>query len=377
MIIARHLKQAGLALFALAALGVTFEAQALGTASGTSITNRATVNYSVSGVGQTAIESSPTGNSTPGATNGANTVFVVDNKVNLTVQEASGAVVTTVPSATNVVAKFTVKNVGNTAQGYLLTPTNVTGGTRFGNTDNTDVTNLRAFVDANGNGTYEVGVDIATNIATLAPDAFVTVLIVSDVPVTAINNQFATVQLAAQTTNAGTATVTTQTAGADNPAVVDVVFADGGAVARDGIAEDTGQYAIQSAALSVAKTSTVISDPFNNATNPKAIPGAIVQYAITVTNTGTSNATGVIFNDPLPANTTFQQGVFTGATDVEVQVGAGAPTRCVAETPTDTNADGCYRDATGKLIVQTPMASATVNTGAANAVTVRFRVAIN
>ena len=377
MTIARHLKQASLALFALASLGAMLEAEAAGTVSGTSITNRATVSYTVSGVGQTPIESSPTGNSNPGTNNGTNTAFVVDNKVNLAVTEVSAGVTTTAPGATNAVTAFTVKNNGNTAQGYLLTPTNLTGGTRFGNTDNTDVTNLRVFVDANANGTFEAGTDTATGILTLAPDATVTVFIVADVPLTATNNQFATVQLAAQTANAGTTTVTTQTAGADNPAVVDVVFADGGAVARDGIAEDTDQYAIQSAALSVAKASTVVSDPFNNATNPKAIPGAIVQYSITVTNTGTSAATGVIVNDPLPANTTFQTGVFTGATDVEVQVGAGAPTRCVAETPTDTNADGCFRNASGQLIVQTPMAIATVNTGAANAVTVRFRVAIN
>jgi uncharacterized repeat protein (TIGR01451 family) len=153
-----------------------------------------------------------------------------------------------------------------------------------------------------------------------------------------------------------------------------VVFADVGATARDGIHEASDQYAIASATLSVAKTSTVISDPFNNTTNPKAIPGAIVQYAITVSNTGASAASGVAINDPLPANTTFVQGQYTGSTDVEVQVGA-TTTRCVAETPADTNVDGCFRNALGQLVVGAPMAVSTVN-AAANVI-VRFRMTIN
>ena len=42
--------------------------------------------------------------------------------------------------------------------------------------------------------------------------------------------------------------------------------------------------------LSVSKVSSVISDPVNGITNPKAIPGATVEYLITVTNTGTAAA---------------------------------------------------------------------------------------
>ena len=40
--------------------------------------------------------------------------------------------------------------------------------------------------------------------------------------------------------------------------------------------------------LSVTKVSTLISDPVNGTTNPKAIPGALVEYLITVANTGTA-----------------------------------------------------------------------------------------
>jgi hypothetical protein len=57
-------------------------------------------------------------------------------------------------------------------------------------------------------------------------------------------------------------------------------------------------------------------------------------------------------------------------------VGSGAPTFCVAEAGSDTNSDGCFRTAGGVLTVGSPAVS-TVATGAANAVTVRFRVTIN
>jgi uncharacterized repeat protein (TIGR01451 family) len=383
MTIARHLKRVSLALPVLGSFGLMQSALAIGTDSGTSISNKATVSYSVGSVLQTSIESSPTGNSTPGVNNGAATTFVVDNKILHVVSEVGGTANSTSPGASNVVATFRVTNEGNTAQGYALTVTNPASGAASpfagGSADNSDVSNLRVFVDANANSVYDAGVDTPTTINTLAEDANVVVFVLADVPLTATNNQFANVQLAARAAVAGTsgATLVVQSAAADNPAVVDVVFADVGATARDGIHEASDQYAIASATLSVAKTSTVISDPFNNTTNPKAIPGAIVQYAITVTNTGASAASGVAINDPLPTNTTFVQGQYTGSTDVEVQVGVAAPTRCIAETPADTNVDGCFRNALGQLVVGAPTSVGTVNTGAAAAVTVRFRVSIN
>lgn len=381
MSIARHLKRAALALPVLGSFAAMQSAFAIGTDANTSIDNRATVNYSVGGVAQTQIESSPTGNTTPGAGAGADTTFVVDNKILHVVAETSGGVEATSPGAANVVATFTVTNQGNSSQGYALTPTNQATGSASpfgGSADAFDVTNLRVYVDSNANGTYDAGTDTLSYIDTLVEDASVTVFIVSDIPLTATNGQHANVQLAARAAAPGTAgaTLMTETAGAESATVVDVVFADTGATARDGIHEAVDQYAVASASLSVAKTSSVVSDPFNGTTNPKAIPLAIVQYAIVLTNTGASAASSVTIRDPQPAATTFMQGQFAGSSDVEVQVGSNPATYCVAESPADTNADGCYRDGSGELIVGAPALSA-VNTGAGNAVTVRFRVQIN
>src|SRR5262245_49932644 len=68
MTFARHLKQAGLALLMLSSLAALQNAYAVGTTAGTSISNTATVNYSVGGVSQTPITS-------------AAATFVVDNKI--------------------------------------------------------------------------------------------------------------------------------------------------------------------------------------------------------------------------------------------------------------------------------------------------------
>jgi uncharacterized repeat protein (TIGR01451 family) len=294
----------------------------------------------------------------------------------------AGAATTVNPGQTNVVAVFRVTNTGNAPQAYQLAPSNLAGTALFGNTDNTDVNNLRVFVDANNNGTYEPATDLATSITTLAADANVRVFIVADVPLTATNGQFANVRLIASTAvNNTPATLLTQTAGADTPGVVDVVFADGagtaGDAARDGKHSADDQFAVQSAAMTIQKTSTVVSDPFNGAVQPKAIPGAVIEYAVVVTNTGALAASGVTINDPLPANTTFLQNGYSGNTrDVQISIGA-VNTFCIAEAGgVDTNADGCVRTGGGALSVAAPALGA-VATGAANAVTVRFRVSIN
>ena len=107
------------------------------------------------------------------------------------------------------------------------------------------------------------------------------------------------------------------------------MFADAG---RDATQTADDQYFVQSAALNISKTSTVISDPFNGTTNPKAIPGAVMEYVVTIQNTGAVAAGGISVQDTLNANLTFVQGAYAGATDVQIQVGASPATFCVAES---------------------------------------------
>ncbi len=53
--------------------------------------------------------------------------------------------------------------------------------------------------------------------------------------------------------------------------------------------------------MSLRKISTVLSDPINNTTNPKRIPGAVVRYTIRAENANTVAAEGVVITDNLNA----------------------------------------------------------------------------
>ena len=188
---------------------------------------------------------------------------------------------------------------------------------------------------------------------------------------------------AAAAVNNTPATLLTESAGADNPATVEIVFADGtsagGDAARNGRGAADDQYAVQSAALTVAKTSVVVSDPLNGvSSNAKAIPGAVVEYAVTVTNSGSAAATGVQVDDPIPTNTAFTQNQYSGGTrDVRVTTGTG-DVFCVAEqAATDTNNDGCCRPTAGTLRILPSLLGTITPAGPNNVVTVRFRVTIN
>ncbi len=139
-------------------------------------------------------------------------------------------------------------------------------------------------------------------------------------------------------------------------------------------ANATNTFVVASAALSVSKASDVISDPVNLVSvDAKAIPGAVVEYTITVSNAvGAQTATLTSISDPVPANTTFTAGQYTGSRDVGVKVGAAAEFFCIAEVGSDTNGDGCSLNG-GAVTVGTPA----ITTIAANtSVIVRFRVTI-
>ena len=67
-----------------------------------------------------------------------------------------------------------------------------------------------------------------------------------------------------------------------------------------------------------------------SASNPKSIPGAIVQYCILVTNTGSVTNSNVSVGDPLPSDVTYVPGSMrsgtncAGATTIEDDDSSGA-----------------------------------------------------
>ena len=67
---------------------------------------------------------------------------------------------------------------------------------------------------------------------------------------------------------------------------------------------------VGTANITISKNSVVLSDPVN-ATNPKAIPGAIVEYTVAVGNTGFGyvDTNSFIISDPVVPGTTFYFGL--------------------------------------------------------------------
>lgn len=64
------------------------------------------------------------------------------------------------------------------------------------------------------------------------------------------------------------------------------------------------------AVLLIEKTSAVISDPVNGTNNPKAIPGAIIEYSVRVRNVGNTavDSSSIVIIDDMPPNMAFATG---------------------------------------------------------------------
>jgi uncharacterized repeat protein (TIGR01451 family) len=337
----KQIRRVGLAVVALGSIGVIGTAHAQGTPSGDTITNTATVNYSVNSVNQTPVS--------------ASTSFLVDTVINLNV---TGGFTYDVPAnALNRVATYTVTNTSNITSNFNLGVTNETAAA-----NDFDMNNLVVHVD-NGDGTFNAADDTATSITGLASGVSRQVFVTGDVPDDALDNENAPVRLTATAIDPGTSAAWVNDTNVDDPDVVQIVVAN---AAR--FAEDT--FHIQTATLGVTKSSAVITDNLvPPSANPKAIPGATVEYTITITNTGSLDATLSSISDTMPTATTFLPDEYLGSADVSIQVDANPVSYCTS----DADADGCVLAGT-TLTVGGP----TLTTIAAGStIVVKFRVTIN
>lgn len=293
---------------ALASIGsVQAHAQATpnGTEAGTAIVNTAQASYTVNGTARTASSNESR--------------FVVDRKVNVVVTAAQTGSTNVNLGQTGAVTTFTVTNKTNATQDILIEgQQNVGAG--GGGVDNFDVTNLTAYLDTDNSGTFTSGDQAATFIDELAPDASRTVFLVADVPSVA-GQTFASVSLRARVAAGGTAgagAVLTALDLVNQPNQIDVVFADddsdglmGADALRNGESRAYLEYevAVTNVNMVVAKSATVLSDPVNLLVAPKALPGAVVQYCLTITNnTLLTPANNVALTDVIPDNTTYVPG---------------------------------------------------------------------
>ncbi|VAW89873.1 hypothetical protein MNBD_GAMMA18-777 [hydrothermal vent metagenome] len=258
------------------------------TASGIVIANTASVDYEVGGLNQTDVISNSVD-------------FTVDAKVDLTVA-GTGGNLNISPGASGQVLHYTVHNTGNEMFDYSLAFTADAG-------DNFNATAVAVYVDANGNNTYDPGIDTATSIDNLAADITISVFVVGDIPLSVTDTQVATYHLRATTLLSTGLPVPAEPA-SDTEDSKDYVYADtqgtdtANDIARDKIHSASLDYVVQSATIDVAKSNSV-DDGLTGPTGEFYIPGGTVTYTITVTNNGGTDADNVVLADAAPTDTTY------------------------------------------------------------------------
>ena len=257
------------------------EAHAVGVAAGTSIDNTAQVTYQVGSVNATATSN----------TSSVTVAEILD--VAVTLQTPS---VPVLAGATQRAMLFRVTNTGNGAETFRLQMTSVLGGDDFDPT----AAAPSIYFDTDASGDLSPGdtpYTAGSNDPVLNADAFVTVLLVNDIPGAVVDGNRGLSRLTA-IARTGNGTPGTSFAGQGSSGTDAVVGTTGG----DG--EATGQYLVAGIAVNAVK-SAAVADQFGG-TRP--VPGARINYTIVVSASGTGTATASVFNDAIPANTTYVPG---------------------------------------------------------------------
>ena len=321
-----------LSVAVLTAITSTASAAPIGTAAGTEVDNTASITYSVGNTLQTAIESSDTGNSTPGVGNGSATTFVVDKKVDLLV--TGGNTTNVVPgqtaTANNTELSYTLKNEGNSTESFTLTATDLLLAPGTDDFNSTGCT-------ATATGPLPATTALTLPVSIASGDT-VAVKVECDIPASSAivtNGAKSLVDLLAKVTGV-TASTSTDTVGcvtgtvAGNNCTVDVVFADGTGTAtdvggdRNAMHSATSTYVINTADLTVKKTQAVSEMKVNGvavAGNKYHIPGAEITYTITVSNAaGAATATGIVLKDVVSGDLENITATITGGTSGVVNI---------------------------------------------------------
>ena len=335
-------------------------AYALGTTAGTAVDNTFTLDYKVGTVVQNTI--------TPPAA----TTFTVDRFVDLTVASAGDENVA--PGSTDQVLEFTLTNNGNGDQSYILTA--------LQGIDATDdifdaiTPTITYFIDTDGDGTLngsESQETYASNTTTLAPDETIIIFVTSDISLDEDDTETSDITLVADTTDAGTATPTTDDS--DDDAInqltaEDVILGDddnaeiSGDDANEGDDAATGTYIVAAADIAATKEVVMISQdgsgctafPVTEDTSAYSVPGACVEYTITLVNTGTTDALDIDLSDNLQDELIYQFATVAGFTGAPVltldgvAVTAAAPVVCDTTPGAAATSQDCLLVVTGATV---------------------------
>jgi uncharacterized repeat protein (TIGR01451 family) len=304
----------GAAIFTIAlAFGLSSnQASARGADAGSTISNTASVDYTVGTVTTTA---------------SSNTVNVTVAEILDVVVQAPASALPVAPGQTQRMLRFRVENTGNGPEAFhLVLNSNVAVGDDFD-----PVASSPSIYLDNGDGTFGAGdvpYQAGVNDPLLNEDQPVYVFVAHDIPTTVTDNQHAFVTLTANA-RTGTGAGGTVFAGAGQGGTDAVVGANG--------ATDTeqGEYTVEAVTVTATKSQT-ITDQFG-ANRP--LPGATIHYSVAVNAVGSGTATTVVFTDNVPAGTDYVAGslklnatALTDSADADVGVYEATPTPRVRVT---------------------------------------------
>ncbi len=317
---------------ATALVALSAPAYAVGTAASTSVENTFSLTYDTGTDTRTITNDGVGGNDAP-------TAFVVDRVVNLTVtgQDSDD----NAPGDTDVPVVFTVTNLGNDEQSYLL-ETELGDTTEFALTDGTSP--IQYVVAASGTtcaatvpGTATEYLGTPATAPVVPADSVLCVYVSQNIATDAEDGEAANIDLLATTTTSGTVTPLTY-GGTNDPTTVESVAiegapgphsddgttdADGSTLDNDGADSASATYNVGAAAVTALKTVALVNEsggcPTFAATPTAAaaatelhIPGACVEYTISVTNAGSGDATDVDLTDILPKEVIFAEAIVEG-----------------------------------------------------------------
>jgi len=337
------------------------QALAVGVDAGVTVSNMATVSYNVATVIQTPIESDPLGNSTPGPGEGELTEFLVDRRVDFILIASDLLATQVTPGDLQAIAAFTLLNESNAIMDWDLSVADLgLGNDTNGFIDTGDLLVNYQIRVANGDGALGVP-DFATDLAyvdELIEDETVVIYVYADVPLALTNGATDNFTLSATAADDPGAVATplaldpllSESAGADDPTVIDSVFANpSGADGLGNATEsDDDGYEVVSAELLITKTAAVFSAPFGS---DKALPDAVIEYTVLIDNSaGLSIAENVVVTDTVQiAEVAFEDEAYGVGEDVAIDAAF-----CNADLA-DFDTDGCaYDPATGALSIAVP-----------------------
>ncbi|MEZ5997336.1 MAG: hypothetical protein R3B98_01410 [Hyphomonas sp.] len=309
-----------LAALLAGAIVLAGHAAAQRTDAGTTVSNTFTLNYEVSGSAQPQIDNTA-----------SPTTFTVDRLVDLTITTLD-ATQNVAPNSTGNTIRYRLTNLGNDNQAYDLSVATA------GSTYTPGSVTITYFIDADSSGTLNgseslQSYTLGNPTIDVAPDDEVIVIVSSDVPAATPDGESATLTLVADTlfpvTSVDvTCTPSTCTAGDavvgdsdgnDMTNAAESVLADGAGVtdsANQGDYSSSGVLNVLAPTLSASKVVAVFdTDPGSDAAcmaltsaasgDQYSVPGACVQYVISVANTGSGTASNLNISDRLPAEVRF------------------------------------------------------------------------